>query len=120
MSLFHFFKGLYVKYLFKETSNKNVFDHYFFDLKYYLHQDASIENFAFLLNITSNKVARITSTYYHCSFQVLLNEHRCNQVLLELNNPVNAGLSMDSIIKLSGFESSEQYSNYLKKKYESN
>jgi len=114
MSLFHFFKGLYVKYLFKETSNKNVFDHYFFDLKYYLHQDASIENFAFLLNITSNKVARITSTYYNCSFQVLLNEHRCNHVVLELNNPVNSGLSMESIVKLSGFKSSEQYSDYLK------
>jgi len=114
MSLFNFFKSLYVKYLFKDTSNKNIFDHYFFDLKYYLHQDASIENFAFLLNITSNKVARITSTYYHCSFQVLLNEHRCNQVLLELNNPVNAGLSMESIVKLSGFKSSEQYSDYLK------
>jgi hypothetical protein len=113
MSVFIFFKNLFVKYLFKDISSKKVFDHYFFDLKYYLHQDASIENFAFLLNMTSNKVVRITSTYYHCSFQVLLNEHRCNQVLLELNNPVNAGLSMDSMIKLSGFESSEQYSGYL-------
>jgi AraC-like DNA-binding protein len=114
MTLINFFKGLFEKYLFKDTSSKNVFDHYFFDLKYYLHQDASIENFAFLLNITSNKVAQIAATYYNCSFQVLLNEHRCNHVVLELNNPVNAGLSMESIVKLSGFESSEQYSDYLK------
>jgi len=120
MSLFIFFKDLFVKYLFKDISSKKVFDHYFFDLKYYLHHDASIENFAFLLNLTSNKVAQIATNYYNCSFQVLLNEYRCKQVILELNNPVNAALSMGSILKLSGFKSSEQYSNYLKKKYESN
>ena len=114
MSLFNFLKDLFVKDHFNDTTSKNLFDHYFFDLKYYLHQDASVENFSFLLNISSDRVTQIATAYYRCSFQVLINEYRCKQLLLELERPMNAGLSMESIAKLSGFESSKQYTDYLK------
>ena len=116
MSIFNHFKHLIEAYLFKDASTKNVFDHYFFDLKYYLHQDASVENFAFLLNINSDKVSDIATTYYKCSFHVLINEYRCKQLMIELENSISAGLSMESIVKLSGFESSKQYTDYLKGK----
>ena len=114
MSLFNYLKNLFVKDHFDDNTSKKLFDHYFFDLKYYLHQDASLGNFALLLNISTDKVSQISATYYHYSFQVLINEHRCKQLMFELERPMNAGLSMESIAKLSGFESSEQYTEYLK------
>ena len=114
MSLFNFFKNLFVKDHFDDNTSKKLFDHYFFDLKYYLHQDASVGNFAHLLNITTDRVSQISTTYYHYSFQVLVNEYRCEHLMLELEHPMNAGLSMESIVKLSGFESIEKYSEYLK------
>jgi hypothetical protein len=45
MSLFSFFKNFFSKRHSSNTADsKSVFDHYFFDSKYYLHPNASIEN----------------------------------------------------------------------------
>jgi hypothetical protein len=116
MSLFNYLKNLFVKDHFDDNTSKNLFDHYFFDLKYYLHKDASVGNFALLLNISIDKVSQISTTYYHFSFQELVNEHRCKQLMFELERPMNAGLSIESIIKLSGFEGNNQYVAYIKSK----
>ena len=116
MSLFNYLKNLFVKDHFVDNTSKNLFDHYFFDLKYYLHKDASVGNFALLLNISIDKVSQISTTYYHYSFQELVNEHRCKQLMFELERPMNAGLSIESIIKLSGFEGNNQYVAYIKSK----
>ncbi len=116
MSLFSFFKNFFSKRHSSNTADsKSVFDHYFFDSKYYLHPNASIENFSILLNISPDQLNHISRVYYNCLFEALLNEHRYNYFLDELNNPVNANLSMDSVIKLCGYDSKDKFLEVVKK-----
>ena len=64
MSLLFYVKNIISKFRSSEAHDKNVFDHYFFDLKYYLNKDASVEHFADLLNSNPEKLDRIAHTYY--------------------------------------------------------
>jgi AraC-like DNA-binding protein len=114
MSVFNYFKDLFLKYRQNDATSKNVFDHYFFDLKYYLHPTASIEDFSKLLNISPDHLNHISKVYYGCLFETLLNEHRYNLFLEELNNPVNAQLTIDSVIKFCGYDNKEQLLDFVK------
>jgi AraC-like DNA-binding protein len=116
MSLLNIFKDFFPKYRLNDPNIKTVFDHYFFDLKYYLHQDCSIEEFSILLNITSEKLDQIAHQNYGCSFQSLLNERRYSHLMDEIESPINSNLSIESIIKLSGFTLNENFVDLLKSK----
>jgi AraC-like DNA-binding protein len=116
MSLLHFFKNILTKHRFKELAGNMVFDHYFFDLKYYLHTDASTEEFSHLLNMSHEKLDRISNEIYGSTFQLLLNEYRFKHFMEELESPINANLSINSIIKFSGFESDQQLVEFVKKR----
>jgi hypothetical protein len=115
MSVLNFFKEFVSKYRQNDSSSKNVFDHYFFDSKYYLQPTASIEDFSNLLNISPDKLDHISKVYYNCVFETLLNEHRYVYFLEELNNPINSNLTMDSIIKLSGYDDKNKFLEVVKK-----
>lgn len=99
---------------------KNVFDHYFFDLKYYLQKDASIEYFSQLLKVRVEKVDEISKFYYMQPFQVLINENRYMNFIKEVDNPINANLSVESIIHLCGFDSRENFVEFVKEKRRAN
>jgi hypothetical protein len=115
MSLFSFIKNFFSKRHSSNTADsKSVFDHYFFDSKYYLHPNASIENFSILLNISPDQLNHISKVYYNCLFEKLLNQQRYVYFLDELNNPINGNLSMESVIKLCGFQNEEKFVKYLK------
>jgi hypothetical protein len=116
MSLIHFFKDFYLKFRQNDPSSKNVFDHYFFDLKYYLHKDASIEDFSILLNVCPEQLDQISRTFYNSSFEILINEHRYIHFMNELESPVNSNLSFDSIIKLCGYENNNKFVEYVNEK----
>ena len=116
MSLTHFFKDFFLKFRQNEPTSKNVFDHYFFDSKYYLHPSASIEDFSSLLNISSDELDCISKVYYNCLFKTLLNEYRYLYFLDELKNPINSNLPMDSIIKLSGYDDKNNFLEVVKNK----
>lgn len=116
MSLFLFFKNLFFRNHLKGPTNKNVFDHYFFDLKYYLHKDASIKDLSNLLSISVQKLDQISIEYYACSCESLINEYRYKHLISELESPLNSTLTIESIIKLSGFENNIQFSDFLKSK----
>ncbi len=118
MSLCTFFQDFLKKHQLKNTSSKALFDHYFFDLKYYLHKDASIENFSHLLNVSPQKLDQISAAYYNISFQILLDEHRYQHFLMELENPINANMTFESIIKLCGFASNDKFVKYFEQKQE--
>lgn len=118
MSLSNFFDGIAVRFGKKNNHIKNVFDHYFFDLKYYLNKDASVEHFADLLNSNPEKLDRIAQTYYSNAFHLLINEFRYKHFLSEFESPFNTNLSIDSIIKFSGFESNENFVAYVKEMQE--
>jgi len=113
MSFYNFFKNFFSKPHLSSNDSKSVFDHYFFDSKYYLHPNASIENFSILLNISPDQLNHISKVYYNCLFEKLLNQQRYVYFLDELNNPINANLSMESVIKLCGFQNEEKFVKYL-------
>ena len=118
MSLIIYLKDIISKFRSSDTHDKNVFDHYFFDLKYYLNKDASVEHFADLLNSNPEKLDRIAQTYYSNAFHLLINEYRYKHFLSEFESPFNTNLSIDSIIKFSGFESNENFVEYVKEMQE--
>jgi hypothetical protein len=118
MSLIIYLKVIISKFRSSDAHDKNVFDHYFFDLKYYLNKDASVEHFADLLNSNPEKLDRIANTYYSNAFHLLINVYRYKHFLSEFESPLSANLSIDSIIKLSGFESNENFVAYVKEKQE--
>ena len=116
MSLIHFFKDFYVKYRQNDPTSKTVFDHYFFDSKYYLQPTASSEDFAPVLNIEGEILDKITMSYYGLSFIELINENRYQHFMQELKRPFNENLTIDSLIKLSGFDNNESFVKYAKEK----
>jgi AraC-like DNA-binding protein len=115
MSVFNFFKNFLSKYRNSDPDYKTVFDHYFFDSKYYLNPTASIEDFSSLLNVSPAHLNHISKVNYNCLFETLLNEHRYVYFLDELNNPINSNLSMDSIIKLCGYDDKDKFLEVVKK-----
>jgi len=116
MSIFNFFKVIIPQSHTKVANYKKVFDHYFFDLKYYLHKDACIENFSFLLNICTDDIIKITNSFYNLSFQELINENRYRHFLNELESPINSNLSIDSIVKLCGYDNCDKFIDYANAK----
>ena len=109
--------GLIGKQSSDSTPIKNVFDHYFFDLKYYLHKDASIQDFSLLLHVSSEKLNKIAEDSYNLTFPILINEYRYRHCMEELNNPVNANLSIDSIIKLCGYTANDKFVEFVKERH---
>ena len=116
MSLIIFCKNFLVKYFLKDAINKKVFDHYFFDLKYYLQKDACLEDFSSLLNISAHQLDKISKVNYNCFFETLLNEHRYNHLFDELESPINSNLTIESILKLSGFENNNKFKEFVQSK----
>ncbi len=116
MSLFNFFLGFIGKHRSNGAPIKDVFDHYFFDLKYYLQKDASIKYFSHLLKVSAEKVDEISTVYYTLPFQILVNEYRYKHFIEEIENPINANLSVESIIHLCGFDSNDNFVEYVKEK----
>ena len=116
MSLFNLFEGLIGKQSSDTAPVKNVFDHYFFDLKYYLQKDASIKYFSHLLKVRVEKVDEISTIYYMLPFQLLVNEYRYKHFVEEIENPINANLSIETIINLCGFDSNDNFVEYVKEK----
>ena len=116
MSLFYFLKDFISKYRLNDPTSKTVFDHYFFDLKYYLRKDASIQDLSNLLNISVQKLDQIALENYACSCELLINENRYKHLITELESPINSSLTIESIIKLSGFENNIKFSDFVKSK----
>lgn len=117
MSIFNFFKDFISKFRLNDPTSKTVFDHYFFDFKYYLQKNASCEHFAPLLNIEADVLDKISITYYGYPFNLLINEYRYKHFMEELGHPFNQNLSIESIIKLSGFDNNESFAEYMKDKH---
>ena len=117
MSLFSFFKNFFSKRHSSNTADsKSVFDHYFFDSKYYLRKEASTDDFSSLLEISPEKLDQFSKANYSIPFELLLNEHRYIHFMNELENSVNANLSFESIIKLCGYENNDKFVDFVKAK----
>jgi hypothetical protein len=116
MSLFKYFKVLFEKYIIQIPYKKNLFDHHFFDLKYYVHKSSSKESFARLLNISAEEVDQISISHYGVDFTTLIDEFRCQLLIKELENPINYTLPFESVVKLCGFNNIESFCHFIKQK----
>ena len=116
MSIFYFLKDCISKYRLNDPTSKTVFDHYFLDFKYYLQKNASAEDFAPILNIKIESLDKISISYYGLSFIELINEYRYKHFMQEMKNPFNENLTIESLIKLSGFDNNESFATYVKEK----
>jgi len=87
------------------TPLKNVFNHCFFDLKYYLQKDASIEYFSHLLKVRVEKVGEFSKFYYTLPIKLLVNEYNQKDFIEGNDTIIKANLSVGSNIQLSGFDS---------------
>ena len=114
MSLFNYFLKYFSKFESNKPTIKSLFDHNFFDSKYYLHPSASTEDFSILLNISTDQLDQISKFYYNCLFETLINKFKYKYFFEELNNPINSNLKIDSIMKLCGFQNKEKFVKYLK------
>jgi hypothetical protein len=68
-----------------------------------LNPIASEQNFAQQLNITVEKLNLISQYYYNNSFEFLMNEKRYQHFLKEMQNPLNANLTIHSIFEFMWF-----------------
>ena len=75
-----------------------------------------IKYFSHLLKVRAEKVDEISTVYYALSFQLLVNEYRYKHFVEEIENPINANLSIESIINLCGFDSNDNFVDYVKEK----
>jgi hypothetical protein len=111
------FKKLFKCFLYRKSRSINdIFEYHFFEQKYFLQQFASEADFAKLLNISPDILNQISKTYYFNTFSDLIEEYRYLHFLNEFENPINAELPFDSVIKLSGFENNVSFINYIKEK----
>ena len=109
MPVLSYLRNLVGRYFLTTPDKKNTFDHHFFDLKYYVHQNSSTEKFAGLLNISSEELDQISTSYHGVDFTTLIHQYRYQLLIKELENPINSSLPIESIIKLCGFESSVSF-----------
>ena len=117
MTLIHFLKSFFFKFGQNDSTSKKVFDHYFFDSKYYLQKNASSEDFAPVLNIEAERLDKISMSYYGLLFIELINEYRYQHFMQEMKNPFNENLTIENLIKLSGFDNNESFATYVKEKH---
>lgn len=118
MKFFDFFSNFLSNHSTVVNPDKETFDHYFFDLKYYLKPSASLEEFSNLLKISVIRVNNISQSHYFLTFDKLIYEHRYIHIMSEFNNPVNANMSLDAIVKLSGYEDGSSFADFIKKRKE--
>ncbi len=114
MSLFTFLRGLVQHHSLKTPDLSKLFEYYFFDHKYYLHQDSTTENFASLLNISVEEVDHISTSFHGVNFTSLIDQQRYQFLIKELENPINSNLSIESVIKLCGFENIQTFYHSIK------
>ena len=116
MPVLSYLRNLVGRYFLTTPDKKNTFDHHFFDHKYYVNQTSSIENFAQLLNISTEEVDHISKSYHGVDFTILIYQYRHQFLIKEIENPINYNLSIESVIKLCGFENIESFYHSLKSK----
>ncbi|MFM6993585.1 MAG: hypothetical protein ACKOWO_00555 [Sediminibacterium sp.] len=97
----------------QELKVKLLFDHHFFVNKYYLHKSANSDDLARKLNISNEALEQLSLNHYTMGFETLRDMYRFQHFWNEFTNPVNADLSVQSIISLCGFASSQEFNSLM-------
>lgn len=114
MNLFYRINYFFIKkFGNKAIRNKVIFDHHFFVNKYYLNKSASLKNIIQILNISEPELENLLQAHYALNFNTLCEMHRFRHFWEEFTNPLNADLSVQSIIELCGFSSNDEFNELL-------
>ncbi len=114
MTISNSIKLFYIKYLAKkESRNKYLFEHHFFTNRYYLNHSANELNMSFILNMTVSELNETILHFYEQDFKALCDMYRFKHFWEEFTNPLNAGLSVQSIISSCGFSSTEDFNTLI-------
>jgi len=114
MNLFYRLNFFFVKKFANKTKrDKVIFDHHFFVNKYYLNKSASIKNIIHILNIGEQELEQLVLSHYALNFTNLCEMYRFKHFWEEFTNPLNADLSVQSIIELCGFSSNDEFNELL-------
>ena len=111
MSLLNNIKKFFIlNILKKETRLKYLFDHHFFVNQYYLQPAASLENMSKILNISTSHLNQIALSNYAMDFESLCKKYKFLHFWDEFTNPLNSHLPIESIIKIAGYLSNNDFS----------
>lgn len=113
MSILSLIKQGYFNLFPSRLNLKSRFDHYFFDLKYFLRPSASDVDFSILVKLTVDQINKISLMYYSFNFNDLIVRNQYEHILKELENPVNADLPIESVMKSTGFDSNIKFVDFI-------
>lgn len=97
----------------KAIRNKVIFEHHFFVNRYYLNKQASLKSIIQILNISESEFEHLLLKHYNLNFNTLCEMYRFRHFWEEFTNPLNADLSVQSIIELCGFSSNAEFNQLL-------
>jgi AraC-like DNA-binding protein len=87
----------------------------FFTFFYFTKPDASIENFAVVLNVGSNDLYKYVYYKYNMTFNDLVNKHRVEYFIDIIHNPKYLNFTIDALAKEAGFSSRQHLYKPFKK-----
>jgi len=87
----------------------------FFTFFYFTKQDASIENFAIVLNVGSNDLYKYVYYKYNMTFNDLVNKNRVDYFIDIIHNPKYLNFTIDALAKEAGFSSRQHLYKPFKK-----
>ena len=88
----------------------NFFTHF-----YFTNPDASLENFAKVLNVGSNDLYKFVYYKYNMTFNDLVNKHRVEYFIDIIHNPKFLNYTIDALAKEAGFSSRQHLYKPFKK-----
>ena len=88
----------------------NFFTHF-----YFTNPDASLENFAKVLNVSSNDLYKFVYYKYNMTFNDLVNKHRVEYFIDIIHNPKFLNYTIDALAKEVGFSSRQHLYKPFKK-----
>jgi AraC-like DNA-binding protein len=87
----------------------------FFTFFYFTKPDASIENFALVLNVGSNDLYKYVYYKYNMTFNDLVNKHRVEYFIDIIHNPKYLNFTIDALAREAGFSSRQHLYKPFKK-----
>ncbi len=87
----------------------------FYTKLYFLQNDASLENLAKLLNISSNDLYKFIYYKYSMTFNDLVNKNRVDYFIEIIHNPKYLNFTIDALAKEAGFSSRQHLYKPFKK-----
>jgi AraC-like DNA-binding protein len=91
------------------------FINHFFTYFYFTKSDASLDNFATVLNVGSNDLYKYVYYKYNLTFNDLVNKHRVEYFIDIIHNPKYLNYTIDALAREAGFSSRQHLYKPFKK-----